>query len=42
MKEILKTWFGHVMQMGNDRISKKMIYTKMQEKRPRGKPEPDG
>ena len=31
-------WFGHVMHMGEDRLSKKMLHTKMEEKQPRGRP----
>ena len=32
----------HVMRMGENRIPKKMLHTKLEEKRPRGNQEPDG
>ena len=31
-------WFGHVIRMGEERIYKKMLHTKMEGKRPLGRP----
>ena len=36
-KKLIK-WFGHVMQMGEDKIPKKILHTKLEGKRPRGNP----
>ena len=35
-------WFGHLMQMKEERIPKKMLHPKMEGKLPRKDPEPDG
>ena len=31
-------WFRHLMQIGQERIPKKMLHTKLEGKQPRGRP----
>ena len=42
IQKIRLRWFGHVMRMGEERISKKMLRTKLEGKLSRGRPRTTG